>query len=232
MKPLYIKNIPELPYYMTEALNQLRISLGFSGENVKTIMITSSIPNEVKSFITMEMWKMMAEAGNRVLVIDADMRNSEMKSQWGFELKHDDCGLVHFLSARAEIYDVIYGTNIENAYIIPTEVLIPNPINLLEGNRFRELMQICKKEFDYVLIDTPPLGAVADALTVGPKTDGCLLVIRSAVTPKRAVENSVHLLERSSVPILGMVLNRADVSRKGNYYYNHYYRYGEYDENR
>ena len=232
MKPLYIKNIPELPYYMTEALNQLRISLGFSGENVKTIMITSSIPNEGKSFITMEMWKMMAEAGNRVVVIDADMRNSEMKSQWGFELKHDDCGLVHFLSARAEIYDVIYGTNIENAYIIPTEVLIPNPINLLEGNRFRELMQICRKKFDYVLIDTPPLGAVADALTIGPKTDGCLLVIRSAVTPKRAVENSVHLMERSGVPMLGMVLNRADISRKGNYYYNQYYHYGEYDENR
>ena len=232
MKTLYIKNIPELPYYVTEALNQLRISLGFSGENVKTIMITSSTPNEGKSFITMELWKMMAEAGNRVLVIDADMRNSEMKSQWGFELKSGDCGLVHVLSGRAKIKNVVYETNIENAYIIPVEVLIPNPINLLEGNHFRELMQICRKEFDYVLIDTPPIGMVADALTIGPKTDGCLLVIRSAVTPKRAVENSFNLLERSGVPLLGMVLNRADMARKGNYYYNQYYNYGEYDGKR
>lgn len=232
MKQLMVENIPELPYYMTEALNQLRISLGFAGENIKSIMITSSTPNEGKSFITMQLWKMMAEAGNRVIVIDCDMRNSEMRTQWGFALESGDKGLVHCLSAKADINDIVYATNIKNAYIIPTEVLVPNPINLLEGRSFKELMTICRREFDYILIDTPPLGAVADALSVGPKTDGCLLVIRSAYTPKRAVENSVNLMERSGVPLLGIVLNRADTNRKGNYYYNQYYRYGDYKYNK
>jgi capsular exopolysaccharide synthesis family protein len=192
---------------MTEALNQLRISLGFSGENVKTIMITSSTPNEGKSFITMEMWKMMAEAGNRVLVIDADMRNSEMKSQWGFELKHDDCGLVHFLSARAEIYDVIYGTNIENAYIIPTEVLIPNPINLLEGNRFRELMQICRKKFDYVLIDTPPLSVAADVTTFMRFVDKSLVVLRTDFVYAADINDAILSLREKTDTFAGCILN-------------------------
>ena len=85
-------------------------------------------------------------------------------------------------------------------------------------------------DVDYVLIDTPPLGSVADALTVAGYCDGSLLVVRSGDTPRKLIENSVQLLQRTETPMLGMVLNRADTGRKGNgYYYNHYYRYGYND---
>ena len=228
MKQLVIKKIPDLPYYLTEALNQLRVSLSFSGENVKVIMVTSSMPNEGKSFITMQLWKMMAEVGKRVICIDGDLRNSEMKSRWGFSIDGDMPGIVHGLSGQAGWNDIVYATDIPNGYIIPGEVNVSNPVNLLEGQRFNSLMDLCRREFDYVLIDTPPLGAVADALSIGPNTDGSLLVIRSGVTKRRAVENSVSLLQRSSIPLLGIVLNRADTNRRSSYYYNSYYRYDYY----
>ena len=230
MRELEVRNIPELPYYVTEALNQLRISLGFAGENVKSIMITSSIPNEGKSFVTMHLWKMIAEVGNNVLLIDGDLRNSVMREDYGLKFKGELNGIVHALAGKCSFDDAIYSTNIPNAYLMPVELHVANPVNLLEGRLFKDLMAVCRKEFDYVLVDSPPLGAVADGLNIGPKTDGCLLVVRSAFPPRKAVENSINLLQRSGVPIIGTVLNRADTSRKGAYYYNKYYHYGNYGE--
>lgn len=228
MKEIEVRNIPELPYYVTEALNQLRISLGFAGENVKSIMITSSIPDEGKSFVTMQLWKMIAEVGNNVVLIDGDLRNSVMREDYGLKMNGELNGIVHALAGKCRFDDAMYSTNIQNAYLMPVEIHVGNPVNLLEGRRFRELLDICRKEFDYVLVDSPPLGVVADALNIGPKTDGCLLVVRSAFTPRKQVENSINLLQRSGIPILGTVLNRADTSRKGAYYYNKYYNYSDY----
>ena len=231
MKQIYIENMPNLPFNVSEALNQLRVSLGFSGEDIKTIMITSSTPNEGKSFVTMQLWKMLAEVGNRALLIDCDMRNSEMKNKWGFQTEDDLLGIVHFLAGKAEINDIVYSTNVPNGYIVPVAANVPNPTILLESQRFRELLDVCKHEFEYILIDTPPLGSVADAMNIAPKTDGSLLIIRSGETPRKVVENSVSLLKRSGVPLLGVVLNRADTSKHGNnYYYNHYYQYGYYND--
>lgn len=233
MKQIKIEKMPELPFNVSEALNQLRISLGFAGENIKVVMITSSTPNEGKSFITMQLWKMIAEVGNRVVLIDCDMRNSEMKSRWGFETDSDMYGIVHYLAGKATIQDIVYSTDVPNGYVIPVSANVPNPMILLEGERFKEVIDICREEFDFVLIDTPPLGAVADALNVAPKTDGSLLIIRSGETPKRVVLNSVDLLRRAGVPLLGVVLNRAPVAGKGgNYYYSRYYYYGDYTDKR
>ena len=228
MNKLEIRNIPELPYYVTEALNQLRISLGFAGEDVRSIMITSSIPNEGKSFVSMQLWKMIAEVGNNVLLIDGDLRDSVMRKDYGLKMEGEFNGVVHALAGKCGFNDAIYSTNIPNAYLMPVELHVANPVNLLEGRQFNELLKQCREEFDYVLVDSPPIGVVADALTIGPHTDGCLLVVRSAFTPRKTVENSINLLQRSGIPILGTVLNRADMSRKGAYYYNKYYNYSHY----
>ena len=225
MKKIVIENLPELPYYITEALNQLRISLSFSGQDVKSIMVTSSMPNEGKSFIAMQLWKMIAEVGNRVVILDCDLRNSEMRSKLGFELEEGMPGIIHGISGQAELEDVVYPTNIENGFLVPVEMTLSNPSNLLEGSRFSELLQMCREEFDYVIIDSPPVGAVADALTIGPLTDGCLYVIWSGKSQRKLVENSIQLLKRADIPLLGVVLNRADINRRRSYYYHQYYRY-------
>ena len=230
MKHLYIDKMPELPFQVAEPMNQLRINLGFSGADVKTIMITSSTPNEGKSFVAVQLWKMLAEVGNRTLLIDCDLRNSEMRSRYGFRAEDGITGIEHFLAGKEEISRAIYETDIENGYILPVGTNIANPTILLECKRFSDMIEITKQNFEYVLIDTPPLGSVADALTIAGYCDGSLLIVRSGETPRKLVENSVNLLQRTETPLLGMVLSRADTGRKGNsYYYNHYYRYGYND---
>ena len=226
MKDMFVGNMPDLPFDLTESLNQLRVSLGFAGENIKTIEVTSSTPNEGKSFVAMNLWKMMAEVGNRVLLIDCDLRNSEMRAKWDLETDEDLVGIVHFLAGKADINDIVYKTNIINGYMIPVATCVPNPTILLEGKRFRDLLEMCKSQFDYILLDTPPLGSVVDGLKIATYCDGSLLVIRSGETPRKMVENSVSLLNRTDTPLLGVVLNRAITTKRSNYYYNRYYRYG------
>lgn len=227
MKTLFIDKIPELPFYVTEALNQLRINLGFSGANIKVIMITSSTPNEGKSFVAMNLWKQMASLGSRCLFIDCDLRNSVLRDKWGFRTEDEFVGIVHYLAGKAELNDVVYLTNVENGYIIPVSTDVADPTILLEGQRFDDMMKVCREEFDYIIVDTPPLGSVADALNIAGHCDGSLLVIRSGEVPRKMVENSVQLLRRTSIPLLGVVLNRAETGHgAGSYYYNHYYRYG------
>lgn len=116
MKELEIRNLPELPFNVTEALNQLRINLSFCGSQVKTVMVTSSVPNEGKSFIAMQLWKMMAEVGGSIVLIDCDFRNSEMRYKYNIASVDAEnlIGAPYYLAGWAEMQDVIYKTNIPN----------------------------------------------------------------------------------------------------------------------
>lgn len=231
MKELHVKNMPPLPFDMTEALNQLRVNLGFCGENIKTIMVTSSTPNEGKSFVAMNLWKMMAEVGMKVLLIDCDLRNSELRTRYGISSEEKITGIVHYLSGKVGLQDAMYQTNFPNAFLMPLSTTVANPTILLEGPRFEAMMGKCRETFDCVIVDTPPLGSVADALNIATHCDGTLLVVRSGEVPRKMVQNSVELLKRTGVPLLGITLNRVDMSRKGNsYYYSKYYRYGKYEK--
>lgn len=232
MKELHIRNLPELPFDMTEAFNQLRVNLGFCGDKVKTVMITSSVPNEGKSFVAVQLWKQIAELGTPTLLIDCDLRNSELRSKYGISSTEKLLGGAHYLAGRAELDDVLYQTNIPNAYILPVASSIANPTILLESERFSQMLETCKKMFGYILLDTPPLGSVADALNIATHCDGTVLVVRSGSTPRKMVDNSVQLLKRTETPLLGVVLNRADMNSKSNVYYHRYYRSGYYYHNK
>lgn len=231
MNELMIKNIPELPFDVAESINQLRVSLGFCGDQIRTIMVTSSVPNEGKSFITVNLWKMLADLGSRVLLIDCDLRNSELRTKYGISSENKITGIAHYLSGKVELKDAIYATNIVNGFILPLNTTIANPTILLEGSRFSSMVEQCAKIFDYILIDTPPLGSVADALNIATHADGTVLVVRSGETSRKIVENSVYLLKRTGTPLLGLVLNRAEINNKGSYYYKRYYHYGNYYKN-
>lgn len=232
MKELTIHNMPSLPFEVSEALNQLRINLGFCGDDIKTIMLTSSTPNEGKSFIAMNLWKMMADVGSRTLFIDCDLRNSEIRTKYGLSTNEKMLGIAHFLSGKAEFQDVLYQTNIRNGFMLPLASTVANPTILLEGSRFRMLMDNCSEIFDTIIVDTPPVGNVADALNISSYCDGTLLVVRSGGVPRKIVQNSVQMLKRTETPLLGIALNRADMNKKASpYYYSKYYRYGNYYKN-
>ena len=211
MNKIKMDSIQELPYAVEESINRLRINVSFLGNEIKKIMVVSTLPNEGKSFVTMQMWKQMANAGIKSVLVDADMRNSvlvkknDMERQDGKEMK----GLVNYLAEDFSLDEVIYESPFENGYIIPNVENIINPSMLLESDKFGNMLNELSKDYRYVFVDAPPLGLVSDAEKIGSMCDGAILVIRSGEITRAEVKNSIKQLERSGCKILGVFLNRA-----------------------
>ena len=155
---------PELPYAIEEAINRLRINVNFLGKDVRKIMIVSSAPNEGKSFITFSLWKQMAAAGVKTVLIDGDMRNSTLVEKYG--IKRSDGqevkGLSHYLSGDEELDEVLFHTEIESGDILPNAENIINPSMLLDNRKFKDLLKAMGEQYRYVFVDAPPLGMVSN----------------------------------------------------------------------
>ena len=220
----------ELPYALEEAVNRLRVNVGFLGNDIKKIMIISSEPNEGKSFVSSHLWKQMAMAGEKSLLIDCDMRNSTLLKTYDIRETNNAKlrGTSHYLSDSSKIEDVIYSTSYENGDILPNVDNIINPSMLLENNKFDEMLKYAEENYRYVFIDAPPLELVSDGESIASKCDGAILCIRGSMTSKAIVKNSINRLERAGCPILGVVLNRVNSSKKGyGKYYGKKYYYGK-----
>ena len=176
----------------------------------------------------MQLWRMIAELGTSAVLIDCDFRKSEMRSKYGMSTSGQLLGGVHYLAGKAELDDVIYETNVPNGYIIPVAKTVTNPAILLESERFAQMVEHCRQRYGVVLIDTPPLGSVADALNIATHCDGTVLVVRGGETPRKVVGDSVQQLKRTGVPLLGVVLDRAEMNSKSSLYYKRYYKSGYY----
>lgn len=230
MKKMELNNLKRLPYGAEEALNRLRVNLGFCGDRFKKLIITSSTPDEGKSFVSINLWRMLAEAGHQTVLVDADIRKSVLRSRYQISVEDEHfLGITHYLAGSAGLDDVIYQTNLENAYMIPTTYTVSNPAILLQNGRFPAMFQELADRFDYVLVDTPPLTNVADGNLIAAQCDGGLLVVRSGVTPRPLIASSIKQLERSGCELMGVVLNR--VERKRSPYYYKYSKYGYYSDN-
>ena len=222
MKVMKVNQFPLLDYFTEEAIDRLRVNVGFTGMNKKVIMITSSVPNEGKSYVSANLWRQLAMAGKRTVLVDADMRKTEMRSTLRLTTDNEFAGLSHYLAGQASIEDILYATNQANAYIIPTTTLI-NPSLLLEGDRLQVLLQTLRERFDYILVDTPPLGVVSDGQRFATMCDGCLLVIRAHSTSRSLIKESLAQLERVNCPLIGPVLNRVEEKRSTYYHAGGYY---------
>ena len=227
MKKLNLK-IKDMPYAAEEALNRLRVNIKFCGKNTKKIVITSSIPNEGKSTVSVHLWKLLSEAGFPTVLVDVDLHKSELQKK--YEVEGIKEGLNHFLSGLAEYEDVVYETNSPHGHIVPVTTLLENPSALLEDPRLGELLDRLAGDYRYVIIDTPPLDNISDGALIASMSDGAVLVVRCGETSKALVRQSLQQLDRVGCPVLGMVLNRAEI-RSGAYkkYYNRYgKKYGDY----
>ena len=228
---LNMEHLPELPYAVEEAMNRLRVNLSFLGKDVRKIMVISSLPNEGKSFVTTHLWRQMAMAGSKSVLVDADLRKSTMCEKYHLRKSNGEklVGMTHYLSGDQELQDVIYETSIENGYLLPNSDNILNPSMLIEGKRFSETLDTLAEQYRYVFIDCPPLGLVSDGERIANLCDGAVLVVRGGLTSKKVIKNSVRQLERAGCPLLGVVMNRAGGSKKGYYgkqYGGYYGRYG------
>lgn len=229
MKKLNLGELRPLSFQGSESYKSLRTNIQFCGDEVKVIAFTSSIPNEGKSVLVYRTSCAMAEAGKKVLMIDTDIRKSVLVNR--LNISKPGKGLSEYLSGQCSLDDCLYETNIENLHMILTGPVAPNPSELLDSDRFKKLIAKARETYDYVFIDCPPLGSVIDAAIVAAAADGAILVIESDAVSRRFVQGVKQQLERSGCRILGAVLNKVEMEKRGSYgsYYKKYY--GKYYEN-
>ncbi len=230
MRSITIKDIKDPSYEMSEAMNVLRTNVSYSGEGVKLIAITSVDENAGKSLISFEMMRNYANAGMKTLLIDADLRKSVFAARYG--ATSDDglalVGLADVLSGKGEINDAVYKTNIPNAYVLPVGNYVLNPTPLFSGKIFTAMLDVLKKAFDFIIIDTPPLGRVIDAAIISKNCNGAIIVVSANEVDYRQVNEAKNQLLRVGANVLGCVLNKvgSESSRYGGKYkYSKYYKY-------
>lgn len=221
------ERLKKLDANVNEAYKTLRTNIRFCGDDIKVVGLTSAFPNEGKSTVSFQLANAFANDEKRALYIDADIRKSVTIARYGVNVETK--GLTHLLSGQASIDDCICQTNIENFDIVFTGPLVPNSSELLGNHYFSELIKVAREQYDYVIIDCPPLGNVIDAAVIAEICDGFVLVIESKKTSYRALQTFKKQIEASKCRILGAVLNKADVQNK-KYSYNRYGYYGTYGE--
>ena len=227
METVKFGQIKEQSYTMKESLRALKTNIQFCGDDVKTILITSAVPNEGKSTVAMDLARSLTESGKRVLLIDSDMRKSVFVGRLQAQASNggEICGLSHYLSGQRRLEDVMYGTEIPRLFMIFAGPSVPNPTEILEKKYFAELLKFGKEHFNYILIDCAPLGATIDAAVVAKYCDGAILVIAQGMASSRLISNVKKQLEASGVKILGAVLNKVKVKKscyEGSYYGGYY----------
>lgn len=215
-------------YHYNEAIKTLRTNIQFCGNGIKTIMLTSSLPDEGKSDITFAMASSLAQIGKKVVMVDADIRKSVLVSR--YHLEREVSGLSQYLSGQRSLENVLYDTNIENLSIIFAGPYSPNPADLLEESLFGDMISKLKEKYDYIIVDTPPMGNLIDGAIVARQCDGAVMVIESGSISYRLEQRVKGQLEKSGCRILGVVLNKVNMKRNGYYskYYGKYRKYSKY----
>lgn len=222
-----IKMLSEnLPYNIEEQINTFRTNLQFTGADKRVILVTSCMGGEGKSLTTFRLARSLAELGKKVLLIDADMRKSV--SVRLIQEGKAEKGLSHFLSGQCKLIDVVYQTDMPLMHMIFAGPVPPNPTELLETDIFAKTIDSCRSIYDYILIDTAPLGMVIDAAIVGKSCDGAVMLIESGAVKYKIAQDVKARIEDTGCPVLGVVLNKVDISSRGGYYKQYYKKYEKY----
>lgn len=223
MNSIILNEIDELKYGRREAINSLRTNIKFAGNDIKVVVVTSCNPGEGKSTTCFDLAKSFADAGNKVLLVDADMRKTVMLQRYRIDNRGQQVkGLAHYLSGQVSAEEIINSTNIKNLFMVLAGPTAPNPAELLSGNLIDNMISTCRKVFDIIIIDTPPLGAVIDAAIIAPKCDGAVMLCEANSTSAKVAIGVKKQLEMTGCKILGCVLNKAPSSGSTYRYYGEY----------
>lgn len=206
-----------------ESIRSLRTTLNFAlfGTKRNTLLITGPAPGVGKSFLSVNLAVVLANAGKRTVVIDADMRKGHLHEYFGIK---SEPGLSNLIGEDASADHVVRKTGADNLFVVPAGARPPNPSELLLHEKFASSLDELSSNFDYVIIDSPPILAVTDAAIVGRLAGATLLVIEADMHPMREIEQSVKRLKQAGVNLVGAVFNGMDTSNK-RYGYAKYYGY-------
>jgi capsular exopolysaccharide synthesis family protein len=192
---------------------------------LRTILVTSSGPAEGKTMLATCLAEIMADGGNRVLLVDADMRRPRIHKIFGVEPER---GLSSLILGDGKLESVAQPTSIPNLFVLPCGPVPPNPAELLHTEAFKAILAAAVQRFDRVIVDSPPAGVVADAVVVSTQVDGTVFVVKAGRTSRDAAGRAVRAVADVKGRVFGAVLNDLDLQdqRYGQYY--QYYRYGYY----
>ena len=214
-------------YRINESYKQLRTNIEFSGEENKIIAITSCTPSEGKSTVSLSTAYSLAEAGKKVLFIDADLRKSVLAGR--YKVTGEMKGLTHFLSGQGDLSEILCITNEKGLFVIFAGPVPPNPTELLSGELFKDTLNSFRDIYDYIFIDCAPVGMVIDAAIVAKCSDAAIMMIESGAVKRKLALEAKEKLETAGCPILGVVLNKVERKSRG-YYRKYYKKYEKYEE--
>lgn len=212
---------------LVEAYRMLRTNLQFShiDRELKTLAITSATTNEGKSTVVTNLAIVLAQAGNEVLVIDCDFRNPTQHKH--FE-RSNRVGFSNCIANHEDVRQVIQQTDIDGVHVIAVGAIPPNPSELLGARSVQGILDLLKREYDYILIDTPPILPVTDAAVIGAKVDGVILLIEYDTIPPSLLKEAKARLTNPNINLLGAVLSKVDINSGNRYEYYHYYKTAEH----
>ncbi|MBQ3005554.1 MAG: CpsD/CapB family tyrosine-protein kinase, partial [Clostridia bacterium] len=214
-----------MKFQVTESYKALRANMLLSviKKGSKSFTITSACPSEGKSTISANIAISIAQTNAKVLLIDTDLRRPMVGKFMDF---NNAPGLADILGGMAEIDDVLHETKYENLYVICAGVNVPNPAEMLGSTEMKELMKEFEERFDYVIVDSPPINTVSDALSLIKITNGVILVVREGQSTYTEVDKALKTLEFIDAKILGLVLNGVQSGTKRGYRYKYKYKSG------
>ncbi|MFH1009611.1 MAG: polysaccharide biosynthesis tyrosine autokinase, partial [bacterium] len=214
---------------VSEAYRTLRTNIQLLNHNPtkKVLMITSAATKEGKSTVLANLGVTVARTGARVLLVDSDLRHPALHEFFGFD---GTPGLTDILQGSLTLEQAAKPTDIETLSIVTSGEEPENPSEMTASDAFRDFIETTRQKYDFVLMDSPPLMAVADGVVLASRVDGTLLVVASGFVSPREVNHAISLLRNVGVPFLGVVLNGLDIKKiYGSYYYHfHYYHYHQY----
>lgn len=218
-RPLITHLNPKSP--VAEAYRSLRTNIQFSSADkvIRTIMVTSAGPGEGKSTTAGNLATTYAQAEQKVLLIDADLRKPTVQHTFMISNRY---GLTNVLTNQCKVQEVISETFVPNLYVLPSGAHCPNPAELLASERMRNLIAELKEHFDTIIIDTPPSLAVADAQIVATICDGVVLVVDSGKVKISQSQKVKEKLEHVNAKVLGVVMNNIKRNKNEDYYYYYY----------
>jgi capsular exopolysaccharide synthesis family protein len=213
---------------LAEAYRNVRSALLFAaeGRNIKTMVVASAVPKEGKTTTSLNLAVSMAQAGFRVLLVDADLRRGELHKFFGLE---GGRGLADVLVGQAKPESVIQRTGLPNLDLVATGPFPPNPAELILRNEFSSFMDYARRTYDRVIFDCPPIMAVSEAGILASLVDGVVMVVWAGQTSRKLSQMALQIIRQRGANLLGCILNNLEFGRVGYYYYSTYYGYYDYD---